>query len=224
MALIIKNKGMQLLENLGCSYVATDKLKQLGATISKNVMSNAPVLYIGNSSYQLNDGLNADVKGINEWVTMVLTDIEKKQKAVQQVAQAGVIPAPVVKQPVDKVVPLRDAEALHQRVVGTSTGSTYVVVALSDKQVVKVAAKIEGEGSLSVRVEGPGLAENEVVAALIAHGLTKKTQLNFTYMSGHYQCDSNAPAAKVLGSILLGCGLTFSTPFPNITKVVEGSA
>lgn len=224
MALIIKNKGMQLLENLGCSYVATDKLKQLGATISKNMVHDAPVLHIGNSVYQLNGGLNTDVKGINEWVASVLIDIEKKQDAVQQVAQAGVIPAPVVKQPVDKVVPLRDAEALHQRVVGTSTGSTYVVVALSDKQVVKVAAKIEGEGSLSVRVEGPGLAENEVVAALIAHGLTKKTKLNFTYMSGHYQCDSNAPAAKVLGSILLGCGLTFSTPFPNITKVVEGSA
>jgi hypothetical protein len=54
-------------------------------------------------------------------------------------------------QPINKVINLRDAKALGQKVHGTASGSVYHVIALNDR--VKLASRIYKNGTISIRVE-----------------------------------------------------------------------
>jgi hypothetical protein len=129
------------------------------------------------------------------------TPAAPKKVSVTQ-ADANVLP----------VVKLRDAQALYQRVHGTSGGSIYRVVALNDD--VKVAARIQGN-AVSMRVEG--VINSKIEQAFAPLGIAKKSN---EYMSGHFNCEKCTPQ-KLIGSILAGAGLAFDTPMPQISKVME---
>jgi len=222
MAVIIKSKGLGLLTDKGADANGIATLKSLGATISKDQSDSSFSIHIGVNTWKLIGGLASNPGGINQFVMGILTDVEAKNGIKAPAHAPEWAGGPSV--PVQQVLPLRDAKALYQRVIGTSEGSVYVVVALSSESKIRVAAKIEHSMSLSVRVEGDGLAEEVVVATLKAQALTLKAKPTFKYMSGHYACNAEAPPNKVLGAILLGSGIKFDTPMPDLLKVVEGSA
>ena len=115
-------------------------------------------------------------------------------------------------------MPLKEATALYQRVHGTSGGSVYVAIAISEN--LRVAARIKGP-KLSVRVEGVFSAQAK--EALASQGIQFKGAAEasgYDYASGHYDCGL-VPPERVVGAILFGCGLPFDTPIPNMQKVRE---
>jgi hypothetical protein len=115
-----------------------------------------------------------------------------------------------------KIVKLINADKMYQAVYGTSTGSRYYVVGMVKMGVyhANVAARIQNS-EVSVRVEGNLSAA--MVEAFSKVGIASKGD----YLSGHFTCNANAPAARVLGAILMGTGLEFATPMPLATKVTE---
>lgn len=97
-------------------------------------------------------------------------------------------------------VKLRDAKDLGQAVFGTSKGSVYWTIAVSER--VKIAARVQGT-SISIRAEGEPIGTE--IAALKASGLTPASE-------GHYSMHLEAgqvPVARVLGAFLLGVGIPF---------------
>jgi hypothetical protein len=112
----------------------------------------------------------------------------------------------------DAPIALRDANMIYQRVNGTSGGSIYVVVAITQDSKVKVAARVHGD-NLSVRVEGEMV--DAVRNAFKSQGLDFKKE----YMSGHYTCNVNVNPNRVIGAILMGSGLEYSTPLPSMERV-----
>jgi hypothetical protein len=142
-------------------------------------------------------------------VSAAMQLVEEVVKPVQEALEA----LPVSKgNPVNDVVPLSAAKALYQRVLGTSPGSIYVVVGITDDAMVKVAARITND-NLSVRVEGS--LSDKARERFLSQGLDYKKD----YMSGHFQCNPKVNADRVIGAILMGTGLEFSTPLPSMEKV-----
>ena len=131
------------------------------------------------------------------------TPLKTKQKASAPVSQTDVDNMPIVK--------LRDAVALYQRVHGTSGGSIYRVVALNDK--LKVAARIKSN-AVSIRIEG--VLDSESVKSFATLGIVKHSD---EYMSGHFSCEKCTPQ-KLIGSILVGSGVYFTSPLPVISDKV----
>lgn len=107
------------------------------------------------------------------------------------------------------VVHLRDAKEMYQRVLGTSGGSVYRVIAMNDN--IKVAARIKGN-AVSLRVEG--VFDTATVQAFNAVGVQQKTE---EYLSGHFTCEKCTPQ-KLIGSVIVGCGVIFDTPVPNLNS------
>lgn len=126
----------------------------------------------------------------------------------------------VVEQPkaLPGVIPLRDAKALYQRVNGTSPDSVYVAVGISEN--CKVAARVLGN-KLAVRVEGS--LSPFAHKAFSGLGIDKKVnnKQGFEYYSQHFDCNEAATPEKVLGAILLGCGIKFDSGLPDVNKVRE---
>jgi hypothetical protein len=227
MALVLKTKSLKFLQEWGCDANGIATLKSLGIALQKG--DDFITFWNGSKGYKLKIKLAGPVNPVsvmeelNSFMMFVLTEIENEKKAVGQPAWMNAKPSDPVQmsaKPVAEVIPLRDAKAMYQRVVGTSQGSVYVVVAMGEKHDVKIAAKIESGVNLSVRAEGNDLSHPSVRERLEKQGLKFKGE----YMSGHYPCNSEAPPAKVLGAILMGSGIEFSTPMPKAEKVKEGSA
>lgn len=109
--------------------------------------------------------------------------------------------APVKAKPTANVVSLKDARALSQKVHGTSSGSVYRVAAVGK---VNVAIR-EQQGTVSVRAEFQTKADTATVSKLTALGFTEGKG----YLSMHISLTGNAPAMRVVGSILLGAGIEF---------------
>lgn len=108
-------------------------------------------------------------------------------------------------QPIDKVIPLREAQALGQKVLGTSMGSVYYCIALNER--VKVAARIYESGSISIRTEWqgepsatPGLPGD--LTLLEQSGV----QLKGHYGSIHFDA-AGVPVSRVVGAFLIGTGI-----------------
>lgn len=112
-------------------------------------------------------------------------------------------------------VKLRDANQMYQPVHGTSPGSRYYVVAGSDD--LRVAARYT-TGTLSVRIEGPKLAQHS--ASIKAGGFELKAAKD--YASVHLSVDNDQLAAKTLGAILMGLGVPLDTTLPNL-NVIKGA-
>jgi hypothetical protein len=221
--LIIKTGNYGYLKSCGVSDTALGILKNHGVKI---------VLAGGKLSFQDGDGsvlATLDSKdaavveaAANAVVASLFTATAEGKKP--SVAEKSAAPAPKVEkgapakpkpEPVNSIINLKDAEALHQRVRGTSANSVYVVVAINDR--LRVAAKIKGNG-LAVRVESPQEFSSSDISAFAGVGVVNHGH----YMSGHFSC-TNATPARVLGAILLGTGLKFDTPLPDIQAVIAGS-
>lgn len=109
-------------------------------------------------------------------------------------------------------VKLSDAEFLYQKVKGTSSGSIYRVIALSDS--LRIAARVH-ESVVSIRVEGVnGNISSEDSKALGKVGLLGK---GVDYMSGHFTC-LKCPPKRLIGAVLLDSGIKFLTPIPQISE------
>jgi hypothetical protein len=104
--------------------------------------------------------------------------------------------------PVDKVIDLKEAKALGQKVHGTSTGSVYHTVAFTDH--VKVAARLYKSGSISIRAEW---TDNPVgdLKLLAEAGL----QMKPNYGSIHFDAQ-DVPLPRVIGAFLLGTGIEWT--------------
>ena len=111
---------------------------------------------------------------------------------------------------------LADASQMYQPVRGTSTGSVYSVVALSD--LIKVAARVTGQ-KLSMRVEGKGIESQKIADKLTEMGFAPTAGSHY---SMHMAC-GEVPADRVIGAILAGLGVEFQTPLPVLVKVKENS-
>lgn len=133
--------------------------------------------------------------------------VETANQPAFQSGAAMLSPEKVIK---GEVVPLKEATFLYQPVKGTSNGSRYFVVAIGDG--VKVAARMKGS-SISIRVEGEGLT-SKVKANFASVALEDKGE----YMSGHFET-GNSTSLRVVGAVLLGSGVDFKTPMPNLNYI-----
>lgn len=123
---------------------------------------------------------------------------------------------PVLKYPVYPVskmgsgpkILLKDAVALYQPVSASSAGSRYFLVGACPK--LRVAARYKGS-VLSVRAEGAGV--NTMSSTLHSVGLSAGGK---DYFSAHFTVTSKILAAKTLGAVLVGLGLPYDSPIPNM--------
>jgi uncharacterized protein YdhG (YjbR/CyaY superfamily) len=106
-----------------------------------------------------------------------------------------------VKTPKPGVIDLKDAEVVGQKVHGTSNGSIYICVAVS--QNLKVACRLEST-NLSVRVEWKTPLSDMELTRLKVNSLSVKKD----YASVHLDT-SGVPVERVLGAVLFGLGLKF---------------
>ncbi len=132
-------------------------------------------------------------------------------KGVEQSSAWGVIDLHALKTAFP--VKLRDADKMYQPVRGTSAGSRYYMVAANKD--IRVAARLQG-GSLSVRIEGPGLAKHQ--NAISEAGITINAGKD--YASVHLNVGGDMVlASKTLGAVLMGLGVTLDTPMPNLALI-----
>ena len=115
-------------------------------------------------------------------------------------------------------VKLTDATQMYQPVYGTSGGSRYFVVAANKD--LRIAARFQG-GSLSVRIEGPGLDKN--TGAIVQCGFDMHLP-GKNYASLHLSVGGDPVLAnKTLGAVLLGLGLPLETPIPDTSLIKAAS-
>ena len=118
-------------------------------------------------------------------------------KAEQFLNSGNIMPAPKA-----GVIALKDAEAIGQKVKGTSASSVYVCIAVNPR--VKVAVRKQGT-SLSLRVETDGAYDAEM-SAIKGSGIEWKDGAG--YGSLHVALGT-FPEAKMIGSFLYGMGVKF---------------
>lgn len=111
----------------------------------------------------------------------------------------------VTPMPAGAPVPLLEATVLMQPVKGTDSGSIYRAIAFDDMNGIKVAARLKGN-SLSIRAESSSIAgAKKMHTALQSMGFSKSKE----HWSMHVATEE-APAARIIGSVLMGSGLPFS--------------
>jgi hypothetical protein len=115
-------------------------------------------------------------------------------------------------QPKPGVIALKDAEALGQKVKGTSGGSVYRTFAVNDR--IKLAFRMD-HSALSLRAEWKSPTIEEM-AALQAVGFSVKG----TYASLHMDLQ-NVPVAKVIGAFMFGMDVKFDRQVVSASDVKE---
>lgn len=105
-------------------------------------------------------------------------------------------------------VKLKDAKYLYQKVTGTSDGSVYRVIALTNE--FAIAARIH-ESTVSIRLESKGTLDKKIETKFKSLGL----QIKNGYMSGHFTCTKCTPK-RLIGAILVDSEIEFLTPIPTI--------
>ena len=142
-------------------------------------------------------GLKADgnelaqqvVVSVHKWPTFALDCLQTA--AVQQLAKAT---------------------KMYQPVQGSSVGSRYFLLAGCDD--VRVGVRYNG-GALGIRIEGPGF--NKYTKRFSEVGFAK---IQKGYASLHLEVGTDAMVAnKTLGAVLLGLGIPFETPLPNLQMI-----
>jgi hypothetical protein len=128
------------------------------------------------------------------------------------VGPKSVNPPVVTLKPVNQVIKLKDAKALGQKVHGTSTGSVYHTIALTDQ--VKVAARIYSTGSISIRTEWEGEPKADL-AKLADAGV----QMKADYGSIHFDAQQ-VPLAKVIGAFLMDTKIAWKAAVINGGELV----
>ena len=118
-----------------------------------------------------------------------------------------------------KCVPLMKATHLYQPVSGTSSGSRYFVLAIGTK--LRIAGRWQSGGggyTLALRVEGPGLKDEEVKALIVGCGLDFKSP---KHASVHLSSESEIDIRKAVGALLLGLDEVWETIVPN-PHIIQG--
>lgn len=115
--------------------------------------------------------------------------------------------------PVDAVIDLRSAQALGQKVHGTSTGSVYRCIALTDH--VKVAARVVGD-SISIRAEW-----TDTPTADLQKLTDAGVQMKANYGSIHFSAQQ-VPVQRVIGAFLVGSGIAWKAAVTNGADLVVG--
>lgn len=118
--------------------------------------------------------------------------------------------------PVDAVIHLKDAKAIGQKVHGTSTGSVYYTIAVGEH--VKIAARLSGGGSVSIRTEWQGNLPQAETKKLETAGVIMKGN----YGSVHFDA-AGVPVAKIIGAFLMDTGLAWQQVVTNGGELVVGS-
>jgi len=109
-------------------------------------------------------------------------------------------------------VKLRLASHLGQEVTGTSSGSTYRAVALSDR--LNVAVRVHGT-NISIRAEGtPNAYEAGRLSAL---GFSKATGATGGHWSIHMEC-AGVPVSRIVGAVLMDLGIEFELQIKNLKE------
>ncbi len=116
-----------------------------------------------------------------------------------------------------ELVKLSCADRMYQPVQATTGGKRYYVVALS--KLFRVAAKY-GQGEMSVRIEWTPDAGLDDINFMIK-SVFPNAGAGHGYGSLHLAIPDDALAAKTLGAVLMGCGVAWETPLPNI-QVIKG--
>ena len=119
-----------------------------------------------------------------------------------------------------KCVPLMEATHLYQPVDGTSSGSRYFALAIGKnlRLAGRWQASAGGAHGLALRVEGPGLDEEETKALIVGCGLDFKSS---THASVHLSAESEIDIRKAVGALLLGLDEEWETVVPN-PHVIQG--
>jgi hypothetical protein len=123
--------------------------------------------------------------------------------SVPQVPKAANVIAPGTGKPIK----LSAATTLGQRVMGTSLGTVYRVVALSPR--VKIATNIKGK-DVSMRVEATSPTDAELSA------IKSLFSWKGTYGSMHMSANT-VPVARLIGAVLFSLGVEFD-------QMVQGAA
>lgn len=133
-----------------------------------------------------------------------------------EVTSAPVPPvAPVAPpKPVDQVIHLKEAKALGQQVHGTSAGSVYHCIALSEH--IKLAARIYKSGSISIRAEWTDNPKDEL-QKLQESGMGMKG----AYGSIHFDAQE-VPLQRVIGAFLVGTGIQWKAAVMNGADLIIG--
>lgn len=128
--------------------------------------------------------------------------------------------APKVAKPVDKVIDLKAAEALGQKVHGTSSGSVYHTIALSEHGV-KIAARLYKSGSISIRAEWTPASTLAGVQAELKKLEESGVQMKANYGSIHFDAQ-DVPLQRVIGAFLVGTGIQWKAAVMNGAELVIG--
>lgn len=120
-------------------------------------------------------------------------------------------PAGEEPKPTSTPIRLREAEAIGQPVRGSSGGSIYYTVAISNR--VKLAARVIGHGKVSIRAEG--LPSDYEVQRLEACGMSKA---GAEHWSIHFD-QSNVPVSRILGAFVMGLEIDFQRQVTNANQI-----
>jgi hypothetical protein len=141
--------------------------------------------------------------------------------AVKAGTTATVAFYPLSKMKTDPVVPLLKATKVYQPVAGTSSGSRYFAVGISDG--LKVAARIK-PGTLSVRIEGTQFeGAQATLAAAGIFGPEFGGAYSEKYASMHVDIKGVVDAQKVVGAVLGVLHQFITHPVPDL-KPLEANA
>ena len=112
-------------------------------------------------------------------------------------------------------VKLSQATTMYQPVKATSDSSTYHCIGIAGK--LKFGARWVSNSNLSIRVEGP---VSKFKAPLVAAGFNED-YIQKGYTSVHFNGIEELIAKRALGAVLMGTGLEFETPLPEL-GVING--
>lgn len=120
----------------------------------------------------------------------------------------------VHEKPVNAVIDLKNSKAIGQKVHGTSTGSVYHTIALTDH--LKVAARITGGTSISLRAEWTDNPKDDL-KKLQEAGVVLKGE----YASVHFDA-AGVPVQRVIGAFLMGTGINWKSVITAGSELVVG--
>lgn len=118
--------------------------------------------------------------------------------------------------PVDEVIALKTAQALGQKVHGTSSGSVYHCIALGEH--VRLAAKLAKSGSISIRAEWTDDPTDDLKKLQDAGVMMKQG-----YGSIHFDA-ADVPLWRVVGAFIVGTGIAWKSAVMNGADLVIGES
>lgn len=112
-------------------------------------------------------------------------------------------------------VALCDAESVFQPVGGSGGSSIYFAIALGP--IVNVGCRVRSTGYTSLRVEGPGLNDPEIVKQLEAAGLQPAGP---SHWSLHLEIPNDGLIRKTIGAVLFALGLPFDQMTTDVKQIM----